>query len=344
MRVGDQLIRRALDVVRQSLDGGVGVAGQGQIHELAMFGGQVAVAIGGQRPPPPPVQLGTVTQAQDNFLQAGIVAARSKGLMKVAVANTPLLTVLPVVVHARCALQEVMGGNDLHLPPHVPALDRQAQRHRLNLHTRFREAGDVFDGKLPHPKATLWCRNDQAPLGQHFFDGGHGGGTHSRKRRRITYKLESFIDKISYSRGFFDARFGDLGLAFSRSGFSTGFDALRLAATTMTIDGVSVPVASLDDVITSKEAAARDKDFQALPHLIPPSAQAAETGRTGRIQSMSNGSSGRQGAEAPHLYNLNHHQNVALLWSLRLWLRNLPMRRIDRPEATRNCSDKQCAR
>ena len=64
------------------------------------------------------------------------------------------------------------------------------------------------------------------------------------------------------------ARFGDLQLAFSPCGFSTGFDALRLAATTMTIDDVSVRVGSLDDVITSKEAAGRDEDFQALPHLI----------------------------------------------------------------------------
>ena len=63
-------------------------------------------------------------------------------------------------------------------------------------------------------------------------------------------------------------RLGELSLTFSPSGFSTGFEALRPAATTMTINGVSVLVASLDDVITSKEAAGRDKDFQALPRLI----------------------------------------------------------------------------
>jgi hypothetical protein len=63
-------------------------------------------------------------------------------------------------------------------------------------------------------------------------------------------------------------RFGDLELAFSPSGFSAGLDALRLAATTMTIDDVRVRVACLDDVITSKEAAGRDKDFQALRQLI----------------------------------------------------------------------------
>ena len=63
-------------------------------------------------------------------------------------------------------------------------------------------------------------------------------------------------------------RFGDLDLAFSPSGFDAGFDALRPAATAMTIDGLSILVASLDDVIASKEAAGRDKDFEALPHLL----------------------------------------------------------------------------
>jgi hypothetical protein len=38
----------------------------------------------------------------------------------------------------------------------------------------------------------------------------------------------------------------------------------------MTIDDVSVLVASLDDVITSKGAAEQDEDFQARPHLIHP--------------------------------------------------------------------------
>jgi hypothetical protein len=63
-------------------------------------------------------------------------------------------------------------------------------------------------------------------------------------------------------------RFGDLDLAFTPSGFAGGFDALRIGAREMAVDGVSVLVASLDDVITSKEAAGRDKDFEALPRLI----------------------------------------------------------------------------
>lgn len=63
-------------------------------------------------------------------------------------------------------------------------------------------------------------------------------------------------------------RFGDLDLAFSPAGFSTGFESLREGATAMTIAGLTVLVASLDDVIASKEAAERDKDFEALPQLI----------------------------------------------------------------------------
>lgn len=63
-------------------------------------------------------------------------------------------------------------------------------------------------------------------------------------------------------------RFGDLGAGLLTLRFSAGLDALRLAASTMTIDDVRVRVACLDDLITSKEAAGRDKDFQALRHLI----------------------------------------------------------------------------
>ena len=105
MCVGDQLIRRPPDVRRQSLDGAVGVAGQGQILQLAMFGGHVALTIGGQRPPPPPVQLGTVTQSQDNAVQASIVAARGEAPMKVMVDGRPWLMEPSVRVDYRCALQ-----------------------------------------------------------------------------------------------------------------------------------------------------------------------------------------------------------------------------------------------
>lgn len=63
-------------------------------------------------------------------------------------------------------------------------------------------------------------------------------------------------------------RFGDLDLTFTPSGFGAGFSSLREGAIDMTIQGLSVRVASLDDVIASKEAAGRDKDFEVLPTLI----------------------------------------------------------------------------
>lgn len=62
--------------------------------------------------------------------------------------------------------------------------------------------------------------------------------------------------------------YGDLDLAFEPAGFPSGFDGLGPGSTAETIGGVTVQVASLDDIITSKEAAGRDKDINALPLLI----------------------------------------------------------------------------
>ena len=59
---------------------------------------------------------------------------------------------------------------------------------------------------------------------------------------------------------------GDLDLAFVPSG-TTGYDDLLRDADTMELGSVRVRVASLADVIRSKEAAGRDKDQQVLPTL-----------------------------------------------------------------------------
>lgn len=59
---------------------------------------------------------------------------------------------------------------------------------------------------------------------------------------------------------------GDLDLCFVPSG-TTGYEDLLRDADTMELAGVRVRVASLADVIRSKEAAGRDKDRQALPTL-----------------------------------------------------------------------------
>jgi hypothetical protein len=59
---------------------------------------------------------------------------------------------------------------------------------------------------------------------------------------------------------------GDLDISFEPSG-TRGFDDLRKSAVIMSVGGVDVPVASLADVIRSKEAADRPRDRAVLPVL-----------------------------------------------------------------------------
>jgi len=59
---------------------------------------------------------------------------------------------------------------------------------------------------------------------------------------------------------------GDLDITFEPSG-TRGFDDLRRDTVTMRISGVDVAVASLADVIRSKEAAGRPRDRVMLPAL-----------------------------------------------------------------------------
>jgi hypothetical protein len=61
-------------------------------------------------------------------------------------------------------------------------------------------------------------------------------------------------------------RFGDFDIAFRPSG-SLGYDDLVQRATEVAIDGTIVPVASLADIIRSKEVANRPKDRATLPIL-----------------------------------------------------------------------------
>ena len=60
--------------------------------------------------------------------------------------------------------------------------------------------------------------------------------------------------------------FGDLDLSYAPSG-TTGYGDLRRDARLETIDGVAVQIASLADIIRSKEAAGRFKDQAQLPAL-----------------------------------------------------------------------------
>lgn len=61
---------------------------------------------------------------------------------------------------------------------------------------------------------------------------------------------------------------GDVDLTFSPSGGLGGFDGWSAQAILVEIaDGLSVRIASLDDIIDSKRAANRPKDQMALPYL-----------------------------------------------------------------------------
>jgi hypothetical protein len=59
---------------------------------------------------------------------------------------------------------------------------------------------------------------------------------------------------------------GDLDIAFRPHG-TTGYDDLAPRAVRYDLEGLIIPVASLDDVIRSKRAAGRAKDQAALPTL-----------------------------------------------------------------------------
>lgn len=61
-------------------------------------------------------------------------------------------------------------------------------------------------------------------------------------------------------------RFGDLDLSFRPSG-TEGFSDLTRSAVEVSVRGVRVAVAALEDVIRSKEAADRPKDRRTLPVL-----------------------------------------------------------------------------
>jgi hypothetical protein len=61
-------------------------------------------------------------------------------------------------------------------------------------------------------------------------------------------------------------RAGDLDVVIRPAG-STGFEDLARDASTITVDGVTILVASLADVIRSKEAANREKDRLVLLRL-----------------------------------------------------------------------------
>jgi len=71
------------------------------------------------------------------------------------------------------------------------------------------------------------------------------------------------------------SQFGDLDLTFSPAGFPAGYADLIGRAREHVVDGLTIRVAALQDVTTSKAAANRPKDQDALPELIRLARQAA---------------------------------------------------------------------
>jgi hypothetical protein len=60
--------------------------------------------------------------------------------------------------------------------------------------------------------------------------------------------------------------FGDLDVTFQPSG-TTGYEDLIINAEERHLDGITIRIASLSDVVRSKEEAGRDKDIRALTEL-----------------------------------------------------------------------------
>ena len=66
-----------------------GVAGEGELLELPVFPGQVALVIVGEHPVPPAVELGAVPERVGDRLEPAVAAAGQQGLMEVAVLMRP---------------------------------------------------------------------------------------------------------------------------------------------------------------------------------------------------------------------------------------------------------------
>jgi hypothetical protein len=164
--VRDQQGRGAVDVFGQHLDGLARVAGQGEVPELLVFGGQVSLVIVGEHPVPPAVELGAVPQRVGHRLEPAVAAAGQQGLVKVAVLNGPVLADRSVVPGDGRPLETVVRGQDPGLPLQVAAFDRQAQGQRFDLDAGLGQLGDVLDRQVAHPEAALRRRDQQALLGQ----------------------------------------------------------------------------------------------------------------------------------------------------------------------------------
>jgi hypothetical protein len=85
--------------------------------------------------------------------------------------------------------------------------------------------------------------------------------------RELGARLQDAVDLVTQGAGIVHTSEGDLDLCFAPAG-TGGYDDLRREASDERLGrGLTVSVASLRDVIRSKEAAGRDKDLAQLPLL-----------------------------------------------------------------------------
>ena len=106
---------------------------------------------------------------------------------------------------------------------------------------------DRLGGSLREMNARLWVGPDEPAGVEMAFDRGTLG------------QIEGFLNLVT--------RFGPLDITYRPDG-TDGYDDLARSVVVVRLLGVDVPVASLADVIRSKEAAGRAKDIAVLPDLI----------------------------------------------------------------------------
>jgi hypothetical protein len=75
---------------------------------------------------------------------------------------------------------------------------------------------------------------------------------------------------------------GAFDIAFRPAAFAGGYEELAPAAVVLDLDGLEVPVASLADIIRSKQEANRDKDRAVMPILLALQDEIAEMERRER--------------------------------------------------------------
>lgn len=112
------------------------------------------------------------------------------------------------------------------------------------------KAGDNLDrpaSALRQLDARLWIGPDQPDGLTMVFD------------RGTLSQIDRFLNLIT--------RHGPVDVTYRPDG-TDGFEDLARSAVIVQVLGVDVPLASLDDVIRSKEAAGRAKDIAVLPGLI----------------------------------------------------------------------------